>query len=266
MAFFESGVQGLPSHYNQPLYVTTCIKDVELRHAMVDKRSLLNINHLSVLEVVVVSRDKIGKQLIEVLGFEGMSYDHINLKFIVLPIRTVNKFHVIGGHFPSYHVLLGRTWIRRHKAVPSTFHQFVKVLWKDKKIHICAINSPYQQDEARLPKAAFFDKLAEDVEVTPCLPQSTSLRVWEDLDEEELRPDALTSTSTQPPCPLKQQRRAAITNYLIKSRSHEKRFTYIMADHLHLITGLSPTTLNVLQVKKFIAMVIILSLLPLKTA
>lgn len=33
-----------------------------------------------------------------------------------------------------------------------------------KKIHICAIPSTFQQDEAHLSKAAFFNELAEDGE------------------------------------------------------------------------------------------------------
>lgn len=34
---------------------------------------------------------------------------HINFEVSVGPMRTMNKFHDIGGGCPSYHVLLGRS-------------------------------------------------------------------------------------------------------------------------------------------------------------
>lgn len=44
-AWPSSGIwsQGLSSHHNRPLYVTACIRDIELRCAMVVSRSSLNI-------------------------------------------------------------------------------------------------------------------------------------------------------------------------------------------------------------------------------
>lgn len=81
----------------------------------------LNIIPLSILEIAGVSGDRIVKQPIRVLGFEGAStftLGHINLKLTVGSMRTVNKFHVINGGCPSYYVLLGRPWIHQRKAVP----------------------------------------------------------------------------------------------------------------------------------------------------
>lgn len=62
------------------------------------------------LEAAGVSQAGIVKQLIEVSGSEGTSVfvlACINLELIVGSIRTVNRFQVIGGRSPSYHVLLG---------------------------------------------------------------------------------------------------------------------------------------------------------------
>lgn len=48
----------LPSSYNRPLYVTTNLKRFELKRAMLDLESLLNIIPLSVLDAVGIPRDK----------------------------------------------------------------------------------------------------------------------------------------------------------------------------------------------------------------
>lgn len=73
--------------------------------------SVLNIIPLSTLDAVRMPLDRIVKQLIKVLGFEGTSLSsivNINLELIVGPIRTIKKFHVTNGSYPSYNVLPGR--------------------------------------------------------------------------------------------------------------------------------------------------------------
>lgn len=79
---------------------------------------------------------------------------HINLELTVGLIRTMNKFHFIGGGSPSYHVLFGRTWIHLHKAVPFTYHQCVKAFPKGNNIYIYVNTSSFQQGEAHFSEAA----------------------------------------------------------------------------------------------------------------
>lgn len=50
MILFENDRQDLPSHHNRSLYVTASIRGVELKCAMVDSGSTLNIIPLSILE------------------------------------------------------------------------------------------------------------------------------------------------------------------------------------------------------------------------
>lgn len=66
-------MKGLPIHHNRHICVTAIIKDVELKHAVVDIESLLNIILLSILATIGVSRVRTKKQLIEVSGFKGTS-------------------------------------------------------------------------------------------------------------------------------------------------------------------------------------------------
>lgn len=77
---------------------------------MVDTASLISIIPLGVLETTRVSRGRIVKKPIRISSFEGTSsftLGHINLELTVKPMRTMNKFHVIGGGCLSYDVLLG---------------------------------------------------------------------------------------------------------------------------------------------------------------
>lgn len=59
MVFYERDKHILPSHQNRPLYVTAYIRDMELRCAVIDLSSLLNIMPLSTLEAIGIPRDRI---------------------------------------------------------------------------------------------------------------------------------------------------------------------------------------------------------------
>lgn len=93
---------------------------------MVETGSSVNIIPLSIFKTTGVSRDRIVKQSIWVSRFE-VTLGHISLELVIKPMRTMNKFHAIGGRGPSNHVLFGRPWIHQHKVVPSTYDQCVKV-------------------------------------------------------------------------------------------------------------------------------------------
>ena len=46
---------------------------------------------------------------------------HIQLWLKVGPIASLARFHVVKTKV-SYHVLLGRLWLHKHRLVPSTYH------------------------------------------------------------------------------------------------------------------------------------------------
>lgn len=120
-------------------------------------------------------------------------------------MKMMNKFHVIVGGRPSYHVLLRRPWIHQHKSISSTYHQHVKVHWKRKKNHICASDSPIQKNEVHLNEAVFFDKLAGYGEATPSKSQSIRPPTWKRSKERRPRSNALAPASIPPPQPRRHQ-------------------------------------------------------------
>ena len=74
----------------------------------------------------------------EVTGFGGRgeyTAGHIQLWLKVGPIASQACFHVVRTEV-SYHVLLGRPWLHKHRLVPSTYHQCVKGRLNGKMIRI----------------------------------------------------------------------------------------------------------------------------------
>lgn len=74
------------------------------------------------MNAVCIPRERITRQPIELSRFKGhssytMGFVNLNLTRFKSQIRATHKFHVIDS-LTSYHQLLGRPWIHRHKAVP----------------------------------------------------------------------------------------------------------------------------------------------------
>ena len=74
------------------------------------------------------------------------------------PFIALTRFHVIDSPV-SYHALLGKPWLRKHKLVPSTYHQCVKGRLNGKPIRISANPTPFDLSKAHYFEATFYDEL-----------------------------------------------------------------------------------------------------------
>ena len=123
---------------SKPLYTTARINDVHIRKALVDIGASLNLILTSTFKATGISLSKIVGAPIEVFGFAGIHECTIGSIQLVLkmgPIVALSRFHVIDS-LVSYHALLGRPWLHKHKLVSSTYHQCVKEIFNGKPIRI----------------------------------------------------------------------------------------------------------------------------------
>ena len=163
------------------------MKDVQVRRALVDTGSCLNLIPLSTLQVANVSQQKIQGSPMEVTGFGGVTeytIGHVQLVLrVVGPIVALTRFHVVNAE-TLYHVLLGRPWLHKHKLVSSTYHQCVKGRLNGKPIRIAANSSPFDQTEAHFVEVALYDDLASTGEPSIVRPCGTPLPAWEDIKDD----------------------------------------------------------------------------------
>uniref|UniRef100_A0A2N9HE72 RNA-directed DNA polymerase n=1 Tax=Fagus sylvatica TaxID=28930 RepID=A0A2N9HE72_FAGSY len=174
-----------PDH-RRPLYLSAVIKNVQVRRALVDTGSCLNLIPLSTLQAVDLPHQKIQGSPMEVTGFGGMTehtMGHVQLVLKVGPIVALTRFHVVNAETP-YHVLLGRPWLHKHKLVSSTYHQCVKGRLNGKPIRIAANSCPFDQTEAHFVEAALYDDLASTGEPSIVRPCGTPLPAWEDIKDD----------------------------------------------------------------------------------
>jgi hypothetical protein len=96
-----------PDH-RRPFYLSAVVKDVQVRRALVDTGSCLNLIPLSTLQAANVSQQKIQGSPMEVTGFGGVTeytMGHVQLVLRVGPIVALTRFYVVNAEAP-YHVLL----------------------------------------------------------------------------------------------------------------------------------------------------------------
>ena len=64
----------------------------------------------------------------------------------------------------SYHILLGRSWLHKHRLIPSTYHQRVKGNLNGRPIRIPANSNPFSQGEVNFVETVFYNELVLDDE------------------------------------------------------------------------------------------------------
>ena len=136
-----------------------------------------------------ISITNFGSQKIKTIG-------HVQLDLAVGPNRSTTKFHVIEAETP-YQALLGRTWLHRYAAIPSTYHQCVKAIYNNEVVAIAGSQKPFRVDEAHMADAVFYNHVDED---EPPLPlRGTPIPNWDDLSEGDSSPPGRkTFTKSEP--------------------------------------------------------------------
>ena len=186
MTFTDEEMEVQYPDHRRPLYLSAVVKDVQVRRALVDTGSCLNLIPLSTLQAAKVPQQKIQGSPMEVTGFGGVTeytIGHVQLVLRVGPIVALTRFHVVNAEAP-YHVLLGKPWLHKQKLVSSTYHQCVKGRLNGKPIRIAANSSPFDQTEAHFVKAALYDDLASMGEPSIVRPCGTPLLAWENIKDD----------------------------------------------------------------------------------
>ncbi|XP_048430770.1 uncharacterized protein LOC125472861 [Pyrus x bretschneideri] len=127
----------IPDH-RRPVYLEGQINDIYIRRALVEIGSSVNILPLVVLTAAGVPTSKVVGSQISINGFGNSSKKtirSIEIDLKIGPIRSFTKFYVMDINV-TYHALLGKPWINKHRLEASTYHQCVKGMIGLGPIHI----------------------------------------------------------------------------------------------------------------------------------
>nr|XP_027090280.1 uncharacterized protein LOC113711316 [Coffea arabica] len=126
--------------HNRALYIAVRCNGKILSKVLIDNGSALNICPWSTLEKLGLQDIKLRPSGTIVRGFDGAQREPIGEVDLVIEMGSA-QFQIACQvmHFPSvYNILLGRPWIHKSGAVPSSLHQLLKFIVNDKLITIFA--------------------------------------------------------------------------------------------------------------------------------
>ncbi|XP_076884596.1 uncharacterized protein LOC143533828 [Bidens hawaiensis] len=129
ISFEEEDRCDLQDPHHDGLLITLWIANCFVRRILIDGGSSVNIIQLDALKKMEISESEIIPRSSVLVGFSGETKNtlgDIKLPVYIEGVNSLQNFFVIDSL--SYcNVILGRPWIHDMKAVPSTYHQCVKL-------------------------------------------------------------------------------------------------------------------------------------------
>jgi hypothetical protein len=129
ITFDEDDRNNIQDPHHDSLVITLFIANHYVRRILVDGGSSVNIIQHDVLKKMNIPDSDIVPRSSVLVGFSGEiknTLGDIKLPIYIEGVISVHKFCVIDN-LSCCNVLLGRPWIHDMKAVPSTYHQCVKL-------------------------------------------------------------------------------------------------------------------------------------------
>nr|XP_016467501.1 PREDICTED: uncharacterized protein LOC107790108 [Nicotiana tabacum] len=127
ITFTEEDTDGLLLPYNDALVIFLNVLDFKIKRVLVDPGSSDNIIYWRVLEQAKLTRNNIPATKL-VAGFNLASLTtqgEILLPMNVEWVMKMTLFEFVDGDM-GYNIILGKSWLRKMRAVPSTYHQLLK--------------------------------------------------------------------------------------------------------------------------------------------
>jgi hypothetical protein len=129
ISFGEEDAPGGQDPHHDALVISLSLANCEVGRILVDNGSSANLIMLSTLQDMGYRECDILKKSIPLVGFSGETkhtIGEISLPTYAAGINLPVRYLVIDCP-SSYNVILGRPWIHSMKAIPSTYHQCIKI-------------------------------------------------------------------------------------------------------------------------------------------
>ena len=113
---------------NDLLVIELTIRDIDVARVLIDTGSSADIIFKDTLEKMGIDQSEIVKYPSPLLGLSGettMAYGLINLAVKVGTMTRVTEFLVVDRP-ASYNIIMGTPWLNAMRAIPSTYHLFLK--------------------------------------------------------------------------------------------------------------------------------------------
>jgi hypothetical protein len=129
ISFENEDLETIQDPHQDSLVVSLHVANHLVRRILIDNGSSVNIIKLDTLERMGIPKEEIAGTSTILVGFSGEiknTVGEIKLPVYVEGANSIQKFCVVDS-LPGCNIILGRPWIHDLKAVPSTYHQCIKL-------------------------------------------------------------------------------------------------------------------------------------------
>uniref|UniRef100_A0A2N9HX24 Integrase catalytic domain-containing protein n=1 Tax=Fagus sylvatica TaxID=28930 RepID=A0A2N9HX24_FAGSY len=185
ISFSDSDLRDVQLPHNNPLVVTLRIGNYDVQRVLIDQGSFAEVMYQDLYEKLGLSETELSNFTTPIFGFSGepvVPLGKTMLPVLAGPINLQMEFIVVKASSP-YNAIMGRDWLHRMKAIPSTLHQKLRFPTPEGVMELNGDQSQELEDGEAImteqPEKVFFD---------PSTPESFFLvgSKLSPLDKEEL--------------------------------------------------------------------------------
>ena len=133
VSFSDKDLADVQMPHNDPLVITLRFGDYDVKRVLVDQGSFAEVMYKGLYDNLGLKEADLDNFSSPVFGFSSESTTPLGkttLPVLAGPINLQTEFIVIHGSSP-YNAIMGRNWLHRMRAVPSTLHQKLRFPTED---------------------------------------------------------------------------------------------------------------------------------------
>ncbi|KAL5560386.1 hypothetical protein UlMin_036597 [Ulmus minor] len=128
ISFVDNEATTLINLHHDALVISLLVANCKIKRILVDNGSSTNVLFLNALQEMKIDESNIRRCTTVLVGFNGEQ--KFTIGDIALPVYAgginLNVNFTVLDSPSAYNMILGRPWIHKMRAVPSTFHQVIR--------------------------------------------------------------------------------------------------------------------------------------------
>ncbi len=133
ISFLDSDLKDVQLPHNDPLVITLRIGNYAVQRVLVDQGSFAEVMYQDLYTKLGLGEAELSSFTSPIFGFSGeptVPLGKTVLPVLAGPINLQTEFIVVKVSSP-YNAIMGRDWLHRMRAIPSTLHQKLRFPTKD---------------------------------------------------------------------------------------------------------------------------------------
>ena len=146
IAFTDDDLPPEGSSHNKSLNINVVCKQLNIPMTLIDNGSAINVCPLRTAQRLGISLEELQPSTQVIRAYDNTRRQALGVTWLDItagPVKGKFMFHVMEAK-TSFNLLLGRPWLHKLGAVPSSYHQKIKLMLQDNPVTIDASSMKIQ--------------------------------------------------------------------------------------------------------------------------